>query len=51
MDLMAQLAKTKKDAHIFAVSPAPKRHAVLSNIALLLNERREEIKKMQKIWT
>ncbi len=24
MDLMAQLAKTKKDAHIFAVSPAPK---------------------------
>lgn len=49
MDLMAQLAKTKKDAHIFAVSPAPKRHAVLSNIALLLNERREEIKKINKI--
>ena len=49
MDLMAQLTKTKKDAHIFAVSPAPKRHAVLSNIALLLNERREEIKKINKI--
>ena len=49
MDLMAQLAKTKKDAHIFAVSPEPKRHAVLSNIALLLNERREEIKKINKI--
>ena len=49
MDLMAQLEKTKKDAHIFAVSPAPKRHAVLSNIALLLNERREEIKKINKI--
>ena len=49
MDLMAQLEKTKNDAHIFAVSPAPKRHAVLSNIALLLNERREEIKKINKI--
>ncbi len=49
MDLMDQLEKTKKDAHIFAVSPAPKRHAVLSNIALLLNERREEIKKINKI--
>ena len=49
MDLMAQKKKKKKDAHIFAVSPAPKRHAVLSNIALLLNERREEIKKINKI--
>ena len=49
MDLLDQLEKKKKDAHIFAVSPAPKRHAVLSNIALLLNERREEIKKINKI--
>ncbi len=49
MNLTEQLAKTKKDAHIFAVSPAPKRQAVLSNIAFLLNERREEIKKINKI--
>lgn len=49
MDLMEQLAKTKKDAHTLAVSSAPDRQAVLSNIALLLNERREEIKKNNKI--
>ena len=49
MDLMEQLAKTKKDAHTLAVSSAPDRQAVLSNIALLLNERREEIKKINKI--
>ena len=49
MDLMEQLAKTKKDAHTLAVSSAPDRQAVLSNIALLLNERREEIKKHNKI--
>lgn len=49
MDLMEQLAKTKKDAHTLAVSSAPERQAVLSNIALLLNERREEIKKINKI--
>lgn len=49
MNLTEQLAKTKKDAHIFAVSPSPKRQAVLSNIAFLLNERREEIKKINKI--
>lgn len=49
MDLMEQLAKTKKDAHTLAVSSAPDRQAVLSNIASLLNERREEIKKINKI--
>lgn len=49
MDLMEQLAKTKKEAHTLAVSSAPERQAVLSNIALLLNERREEIKKINKI--
>ena len=49
MDLMEQLAKTKKDAHTLAVSSALDRQAVLSNIALLLNERREEIKKINKI--
>lgn len=49
MDLMEQLVKTKKDAHTLAVSSAPDRQAVLSNIALLLNERREEIKKINKI--
>lgn len=49
MDLMEQLAKTKKEAHTLAVSSAPERQAVLSNIALLLNERREEIKKVNKI--
>ena len=49
MDLMEQLAKTKKDAHTLAVSSAPDRQEVLSNIALLLNERREEIKKINKI--
>ena len=49
MDLMEQLAKTKKDAHSLSVSSAPERQAVLSNIALLLNERREEIKKINQI--
>ena len=49
MDLMEQLEKKKKDAHTLAVSSAPDRQAVLSNIALLLNERREEIKKINKI--
>ena len=49
MDLMEQLAKTKKDAYTLTVSSAPDRQAVLSNIALLLNERREEIKKINKI--
>lgn len=49
MDLMEQLAKTKKEAHTLAISSAPERQAVLSNIALLLNERREEIKKINKI--
>ena len=49
MDLIEQLEKTKKDAHTLAVSSAPERHKVLSNIALLLNERREEIKNINKI--
>lgn len=49
MDLMEQFAKTKKDAHSLSVSSAPERQAVLSNIALLLNERREEIKKINQI--
>lgn len=49
MNLMGQLTKTKKDAHTLAVSAATERQAVLSNIALLLNERREEIKKINKI--
>lgn len=49
MNLMEQLTKTKKDAHTLAVSAALERQAVLSNIALLLNERREEIKKNNKI--
>lgn len=49
MDLIEQLEKTKKDAHTLAVSSAPERHKVLSNIALLLNERREEIKNVNKI--
>lgn len=49
MDLKEQLAKTKKDAYTLAVSSAPERQAVLLNIALLLNERREEIKKINKI--
>lgn len=49
MNLTEQLAKTKKDAHTLAVSSAPERQAVLSNIAFLLNERREEIKKINKI--
>lgn len=49
MNLTEQLAKTKKDAHTLAVSSAPERQAVLSNIAFLLNERREEIKEINKI--
>ena len=49
MDLMEQFAKTKKDTHSLSVSSAPERQAVLSNIALLLNERREEIKKINQI--
>lgn len=49
MNLTEQLAKTKKDAHTLAVSSAPERQAVLSNIAFLLNERREEIKGINKI--
>lgn len=49
MNLTEQLAKTKKDAHSLAVSSAPERQAVLSNIAFLLNERREEIKEINKI--
>lgn len=49
MNLTEQLAKIKKDAHTLAVSSAPERQAVLSNIAFLLNERREEIKEINKI--
>lgn len=49
MNLMEQLTKTKQAAYTLAVSAAPERQAVLSNIALLLNERREEIKKINKI--
>lgn len=49
MNLTEQLTKTKKDAHTLAVSSAPERQAVLSNIAFLLNERREEIKEINKI--
>lgn len=49
MNLTEQLAKTKKDTHTLAVSSAPERQAVLSNIAFLLNERREEIKEINKI--
>lgn len=49
MNLTEQLAKTKKEAHTLAVSSAPERQAVLANIALLLNERRDEIKSINKL--